>query len=155
MSKDWIFDADGITCGFRCAAVILRDGKVLLQCDGRNEYALPGGHVKAGETGAEAVKRELQEELEADVCITRMLWSEECFWQWGERRMHTLSFYYLAHPADENTLKDDGAFHPQRDNETIQVGWVPVTELENLTVYPEFLKERINDLEPGHFITRA
>lgn len=153
MSKDWIFDADGVGCAFRCAAVIIRDGKVLLQRDG-NEYALPGGHVRAGETGAEAVKRELQEELGADVRIGQMLWSEECFWRWGERQMHTLSFYYLAEPADENALQDDGAFHPQKDNEKIQAGWVPVTELSGLTVYPAFLKERIHDLKPGHFITR-
>ena len=153
MSKDWIFDADGVGCGFRCAAVIIRDGKVLLQRDG-SEYALPGGHVRAGETGAEAVRRELLEETGADICVGRMLWSEECFWHWGERQMHTLSFYYLAQPANENILRDDGEFHPQKDDHKIQVGWVPAEELPNLTVYPEFLKERINDLQPGHFITR-
>ena len=153
MSKDWIFDADGVGCGFRCAAVIIRSGKVLLQRDG-SEYALPGGHVRAGETGAEAVRRELLEETGADVCVGRMLWSEGCFWRWGERQMHTLAFYYLAQPANENILQDDGEFHPQKDDHKIQVGWVPVEELPNLTVYPEFLKERINDLQPGHFITR-
>lgn len=51
-----------------CEMIFVRDGKVLLSKrgtikHGAGTWALPGGHVKAGETAAEAVIRETREEL--------------------------------------------------------------------------------------------
>ncbi|MBR6570487.1 MAG: NUDIX domain-containing protein [Clostridia bacterium] len=154
MERDWLFHTDGAICNFRCAGLVIRNGKVLLQRDG-DEYALIGGHVKVGETGSEAVIREFWEELGVQIRIEKMLWSEECFWTWQEKLSHTISFYYLAQLEDDSAISDDGAFQPQLDNPRVEIGWVPVDELKRLTVYPEFLKQRIEDLEPGHFITRA
>ncbi len=154
MAKDWLFQTEEGVCNFRCAAVIIRNKKVLLQRDG-DEYALIGGHVQMGETGAEAVKREFEEELGVRIRCGEPLWTEECFWEWKGKRNHTLSFYYPADFCDDSSLEDDGCFHPQKDNPRIEVGWVPIEELGSLTVYPEFLKQRIHDLKPGHMITRA
>ena len=154
MGKDWHFRSEDHICSFRCAAVIIRDGKVLLQRDG-DEYALVGGHVQIGETGMEAVVREFREETGAAIQCKQMLWTEECFWAWKGKQMHTLSFYYLADFCEKNAFLDDGLFHPQNDNPCIKIGWVPIEMLEQLTVYPPFLKQQIKDLKPGHFITRA
>ncbi len=154
MPQDWLFQTENGTCEFRCAALLLRDGKVLLQRSG-GEYALPGGHVQHGETGEAAVKREFQEELGVDIRCQRMLWSEELFWIRKGKLTHMLSFYYLAELVDENALPDEGAFWPMKANANVEMGWVPVEQIADLTVYPEFLKERINDLRPGHFITWA
>jgi 8-oxo-dGTP diphosphatase len=53
------------------SAAILRDGKVLVVRRARKPalklYTLPGGVVEAGETLAEAVKREVREETALDV----------------------------------------------------------------------------------------
>ena len=50
MEKDWIFTTDGYICELRTAAVFVKENKVLVQRErGGSEYALPGGHVKAGE----------------------------------------------------------------------------------------------------------
>lgn len=154
MAQDWLFKTEEGTCDFRCAGVIIRNGKVLLQRD-RGEYALIGGHVQLGETGEEAVVREWKEELGVNIRCRRMLWTEECFWEWQGRMTHTLSFYYLADFCDGSDFPDDGQFRPQRDNPRIEIGWVPVEQLDGLTVYPEFLKRQIHELKPGHFITRA
>ena len=154
MPRDWIFKSEEGNCGFRCAGVIIRNGKVLLQRD-NGEYALVGGHVQIGETGEEAVVREFKEELGVSIQCKRMLWTEECFWDWQGRLTHTLSFYYLAAFSEHSDFPDDGRFHPQKDNTRIQIGWVPLGELENLTVYPAFLKQQIDGLKPGHFITRV
>ena len=154
MAQDWLFRSEEGTCSFRCAAVIIRNGKVLLQRD-LGEYALIGGHVQMGETGAEAVEREFQEELGVEIRCQRMLWTEECFWEWKGRLNHTLSFYYLADFCEGSDFPDDGCFHPQKDNQRVEIGWVPIAELDDIIVYPEFLKQRIHDLKPGHFITRA
>lgn len=154
MAIDWLFSTEEGTCNFRCAGVIIRDGKVLLQRE-NDEYALVGGHVQLGETGEEAVVRELQEELGASILCERILWTEECFWTWKGKMTHTLSFYYLAEFCTDNALPDDGCFRPQRDHPNVEIGWVPIEQLKGMTVYPAFLKERIHDLKPGHFITRA
>lgn len=154
MARDWLFRLEEGTCNFRCAGVIIRNGKVLLQRDG-NEYALVGGNVQLGETGEEAVIREFQEELGLSIRCERMLWTEECFWEWRGKLTHTLSFYYLADFCDQNSFADDALVLPQRDNPRIEIGWVPLESLNSLTVYPEFLKQRIFDLKSGHFITRA
>ena len=153
MALDWFFNTEEGACDFRCAAVIVRDGKVLVQRD-NGEYALVGGHVQVGETGEEAVVREFREELGANIRCLRMLWSEECFWTWKGRLTHTISFYYLAEFCENSHLVDDGCFHPQKDNPRIEIGWLTLDELERSTVYPVFLKDEIYRLKPGHFVQR-
>lgn len=62
MSKDINFKADDYTFSVRTVGVTVRDGKVLLQRekDG-NEYALPGGTIKLGETSQETLMREYKD----------------------------------------------------------------------------------------------
>jgi len=155
MPQDWLFRTEEGTCDFRCAAVIIRNGKVLLQRDG-NEYAMIGGHVQVGETGEQAVVREFEEELGVKIRCQRMIWVEESFWSWKGKQNHTLSFYYLAEPCDENSLPAEGQFIHQKDNPQIEIGWKEIDSLHELTVYPAFVKQEIQQLSPGirHFVSR-
>lgn len=153
MAKDWLFKGENWLCDLRTAGVLIRDGKLLVQRDKNGaEYALPGGHVQVGETTENALKREFGEEMGIDIHITRLLWTEECFWHWNGRQMHNLCFYYLI----EGALADDG-FHPHRDNDQVEYGFIPLNEIQNITLYPAFLKEQIFALKdhPQHFITYA
>ena len=155
MSQDWLFRIEEGTCDFRCAAVIIRNGKVLLQRDG-NEYAMIGGHVQVGETGEQAVVREFEEELGVKIRCQRMIWVEESFWSWKGKQNHTLSFYYLAEPCAGDGLPADGQLLPQRDNPRVEIGWVSMDELHDLTLYPAFIKQEIGQFSPGirHFVSR-
>ncbi len=66
-TADYIFDV-------RTVGVLVRDGKILIQRDqDGNEYALPGGHVKLGETTAEGLVREYKEETGADIRPLQLL----------------------------------------------------------------------------------
>ena len=50
-NQDWLFATDEYICDLRTVAVLVKDNKVLVQRDkDGNEYALPGGHIKIGET---------------------------------------------------------------------------------------------------------
>ena len=51
MNKDWMFVVDNNICDVRTVGVLIRNGKILVQRDRNgNEFALPGGHVRIGET---------------------------------------------------------------------------------------------------------
>ena len=71
MEKDWLFRTDEYICDLRTVGVLVRDGKLLVQRE-RNgsEYALPGGHVKIGETTADGLIREYKEETGVDISLT-------------------------------------------------------------------------------------
>lgn len=156
--QDWIFDTDTCRCDLRSAGVLLQDGKVFLQRSaGGSEYALPGGHVRAGETTEHALLREWQEEMGVRVVCDRLLWVEECFWQQGGRQMHNLCFYYLIHLADGEALPDTGAFVPHRDNARVEAGYLSAEKLQEQVVYPDFLKTQLHalPLHPVHMVTEA
>ena len=64
MNKDWAFADDKYTCELRTAGVLIKNNMILVQRDkDRNEYALPGGHIKIGETLEDDLVREMMEEM--------------------------------------------------------------------------------------------
>lgn len=156
--KDWLFRTDEYICDLRTVGVLVRCGKLLVQRDRHgSEYALPGGHVRIGETTAEGLVREFREETGADIQVGRLLWTEECFWSWNGTQAHNIAFYYLVELADGQLIPDTGDFVPHRDNEKVVIGWLPIDKLSDVTIYPEFIREQIHHLEdtPRHFVTRA
>ena len=156
MKKDWLFSDDDSVCNYRVAGVLIRDGKLLVQRekDGA-EYALPGGHVQSGETSAETLTREYSEETGADIVCERLIWVEECFWKWGKKDAHTLNFYYLISLKNDRDIPD-GYFAPQKDNDNVVLEWLSFDELAAVTVYPEFLTDKIRNIADGieHFVLR-
>lgn len=156
MDKDWFFATDDYICDLRTVAVFLRDNKVLVQRekDGK-EYALPGGHVKIGETLEEGLIREMREEMGIDILCRRLIWSEECFWEWHGRKVHGIAFYYLVEFAENAEVFAKDAFVSQKDNENVLVGWLPISALKDVVIYPAFLKEEIFHLDEPmkHFVS--
>ena len=158
MDKDWLFSSDEYTCDLRTAAVLVKDNRILVQRekDG-NEYALPGGHIKIGETLEDGLLRETMEEMGVKIECDRLLWSEEVFWEWNGRQYHTIAFYYLVHLCDGYEIPDNGEFISQKDNCNVVLGWMPIEELQNVTIYPEFLKKEVYNLNDSmkHFASRG
>ena len=156
MDKDWFFATDDYICDLRTVAVFLRDNKVLVQRekDGK-EYDLPGGHVKIGETLEEGLIREMREEMGIDILCRRLIWSEECFWEWHGRKVHGIAFYYLVEFAENAEVFAKDAFVSQKDNENVLVGWLPISALKDVVIYPAFLKEEIFHLDEPmkHFVS--
>jgi mutator protein MutT len=86
-----------IAPGVGCGAAILRDGKLLLvkrrRAPEAGHWNLPGGKVDFGETVADAVKREIREEVGLDIDLLRMLGIVEMV---GIDDQHWVSPIYLA-----------------------------------------------------------
>ena len=158
MEKDWLFATDEYIFDLRMVAVLIKDDKILVQRD-RNgsEYALPGGHIKIGETLENGLIREIMEEMGVQIECRRLLWSEECFWEWNGKQVHNISFYYLIKLCDDFEIPDNGEFVSQKDNCNVVIGWMPIDQLQNITIYPEFLKKEIYHLnEPiKHFVSKG
>lgn len=77
------------------AAVIVSDGKIFATQRGYGEFKggweFPGGKIEAGETSETALKREIWEELETEICVGKLIdtieydyptfhLSMDCFW---------------------------------------------------------------------------
>lgn len=158
MNKDWIFTTEEYTCDLRVAAVLVKGNKILVQRekDG-NEYALPGGHVKIGEALEAGLIRETMEEMGVQIECKKLLWSEECFWEWNGRQAHNISFYYCVELCHGFEIPDTGEFVSQKDNCNVVIGWMPIEQLQNVTIYPEFLKEEIGYLNGPmkHFVSKG
>jgi len=153
--KDWLFQDENSIFNFRSTGILQRGGKLFVQRekDGA-EYALPGGHVQHGETSEKAMVREFKEETHADILCNRLVWVEEVFWKWGAKAAHTIVFYYLISLKKETDIPDE-FFESHKDNCNVVLEWVEIDDLENLTIYPAFIKEKIANISESieHFIT--
>jgi len=146
MQKDWLFSDENNVCHFRTAGILLRNNKILVQREkDSNEYALPGGHVYIGETSEKTLVREFKEETGADILCDRLAWVEEFFWKCGDKDAHGICFYYLISLKEESDIPDD-YFESQKDNCEILLMWVSIDEMKKLTIYPEFIKEKIDNI---------
>ena len=157
IEKDWLFSSDEYICDLRTVGVLVKNNRVLVQRDKNgSEYALPGGHIKIGETLEAGLVREYKEETGVDIKVKRLLWSEECFWEWNGKLAHNIAFYYLIEESDGCKISDNVEFVSHKDNCNVVIGWMDIEELKSIIVYPEFLKEEIYDLdgEVKHFISK-
>ena len=156
--SEWLFHSGNQICDLRAVGLLVRDGKLLVQKERNgNEYALPGGHIRVGESTEEGLVREYMEETGAAIQIKRLLWTEECFWSWNGRSAHSIAFYYLIELCEGFDIPDSDEFMAHKDNEGIVLGWIPFARLSEITIYPSFVREEIDRLDGPikHFVTRA
>jgi 8-oxo-dGTP diphosphatase len=118
-------------------AIAVDDDQILLVRRGRGpaqgEWSIPGGRVEAGETLAEAVVRELEEETGlGGVCDGLAGWVERV----GDGYHYViLDFYVTVIEGAEPTAGDDAA----------EAAWVPLSDVADLRLtegLAEFLHDR-------------
>src|SRR5713101_6580097 len=80
------------------ALIVNKQGKILLVKSHKwfDRYTLPGGHIEVGETMAEAVKREVHEEVGLDVEVEEMLLIQEAIFTpefWKKKHFIFIDFF--------------------------------------------------------------
>jgi len=118
----------------RLAGVAVRGDKILLvkhERDGRQYFLLPGGGLEWGETCAEGLAREFEEELSLKVKVGPLLFLNESIEPRGRRHILNLTFRVRIMGGD---------LRLHADCRLKAVEWVSRQDLMKRTFYPEIRK---------------
>ncbi|TMD79676.1 MAG: NUDIX domain-containing protein, partial [Chloroflexi bacterium] len=124
---------------FRVAAVIIRDGHVLLQhAVQQGHWFLTGGRAELRESTAETITREIREELGIEVRVERLLWVVENFFELAEILHHELGLYFLVSIPDDAYLNNSGQSFIKTDADAgaeLVFQWHPLDKLAAAPFY--------------------
>jgi len=143
------FDQGNRRFNYRIAGVAIHNDSVLLhRADYDSFWTLPGGRAEHGESAEQTLKREMREELETDVHVDRLLWIVENFFEYDAVSYHELALYFLIRFPERSAPLRAEAFDRTDGDVLFKFRWFPVRrdDLEELTVFPAFLRRGLADL---------
>jgi ADP-ribose pyrophosphatase YjhB (NUDIX family) len=126
--------------------VIILDGALLVN-HGRNVktgeryYALPGGHIDPGESSQQAVGREIEEELQAQVTVGGLMFVSESIYPGrheDDGQRHELVLYFSANLDSTLNQRDGAILSPEADKEFV---WLPLADLPSANLLPRTIKD--------------
>ncbi len=125
----------------RVRGIIIDNGKILLMYrykNGMEYWVVPGGGIEEGENEIEALKREMKEETNYDVQVGKRVFDD---------KYNGVDIGYFLIDKFEGELELGGPEKEQTSQENVySPRWVDVSVLNELTLYPEKLKEKIFQL---------
>lgn len=131
---------------YRVAAVWIENGHILLHKQTKESYwALPGGRAEMLEDSKSCLAREMAEELGAAVSASQLLWVTENFFTYNAKKYHEIGFYYKVEPVDGVCHYRQGPFFGP-EGERLTYEWVPLDEIAQVQLYPEFLRSALAQL---------
>jgi ADP-ribose pyrophosphatase YjhB (NUDIX family) len=129
---------------YRVAGVAIHDGAVLLHRSEHEDFwTLPGGRCELLERSDDALCREMAEELGADVMVQRLLWIVENFFEYDAAHCHEMGLYFLMRFNGEPPGSGGEPFIGHEGDPPLIFQWFPLETLGDMTIYPTFLKERL------------
>ncbi|CYU72445.1 TPA: NUDIX domain-containing protein [Streptococcus suis] len=123
--------------GVRATALIIKDGKIFLTKDSKGRYYTIGGAVEVNEVAADAVVREVKEELGVDSRVNKLAFVVENKFTQEGIDFHNIEFHFIVEPIGE--IPEEMI----EDNLKQACEWIDVDKLVNLDVVPVFLAEEL------------
>ena len=122
------------------AAIIIKDDSVFATQRGYGEFQgwwdFPGGKMEAGESPQEALKREIREELDADVLVKELLETVE----WDYPNFHLTMHCFICSLLSESIHLNEHEAATWLNLENLRsVKWLPADEIL-LDKIAEYLK---------------
>lgn len=138
---DWRFQC-------RVAGIAVDEGRVLLHhADFEDFWTFPGGRAELSEPLAAGLRREMQEELETEVIVERLLWVVENFFTYDGKAYHELGFYFLMTLPPDSPIRAATAPFVREDGTTQLIfQWHPIEVLERMRLFPAFLRRALRAL---------
>lgn len=135
---------------YRIVGVAVHENAVLLhQAEGEDFWTFPGGRAEFGESAEQTLKREMKEELDADVEVIRLLWFVENFFIHAGRQYHEIGLYFLMRfPTASQYLVQPGPFRGQEEAVKLTFQWFSrqTDVLSELPLLPSFLPSALQEL---------
>ena len=112
------------------AAITIKDGQVFATQRGYGEFQgwweFPGGKMEAGESPREALKREIREELEAEIEVGELLETVE----WDYPNFHLTMHCFVCRLLSESLHLNEHEAATWLTHETLRsVKWLPADEI--------------------------
>lgn len=136
---------------FRVAALIWREGRILIHRAVSDPFwALPGGRVEFHEAAAEALAREIEEELGSGSTIGPLRLLIENFFELGGRKAHELGFYYdVELHAPPPMIENEIVYRGAEDNVGLEFRWALPEQLSGFDLKPAALIPLITQTPSG------
>ena len=127
------------------AMLVVRNGNKLLFSRGfdtgkKEAFLRPlGGHVEFGETGAETIRREMQEEVGCDALDVWFVSAVENLFTYNGKQQHEIILMYEGRLADESLYAKANFSFMEGERKT-EARWFSKedVEKEGLAIYPPF-----------------
>ena len=112
------------------AAITIKDGQVFATQRGYGEFQgwweFPGGKMEAGESPQEALKREIREELDAEIEVKELLETVE----WDYPNFHLTMHCFICGLLSESLHLNEHEAATWLTHETVRsVKWLPADEI--------------------------
>lgn len=127
----------------RAVALVIHNDKLLImhRKNSSEYYTFPGGGIDEGETNEQAAIREIFEETSVVIEIEKQVY--ELHFANGDTHYYFLGRYIEGEPALQFGTGEYIANKLGFNKYTPQ--WIPVDELNDLTLYPLAVRDRITD----------
>ena len=112
------------------AAIIIKDGHIFATQRGYGEFQgwweFPGGKMEVGESPQEALRREINEELDADIQVNELLETVE----WDYPNFHLTMHCFICNLLSESMHLNEHEAATWLTHETLRsVKWLPADEI--------------------------
>ncbi|MCY4113579.1 MAG: NUDIX domain-containing protein [Chloroflexi bacterium] len=128
------------------ALAVIRDGSRLLVRrytgpDGGRYYRPLGGAIEFGERAAQAVKREILEEIAAEIDQVRHLTTVENIFERDGERAHQIEFLFEAQLVDRSLYRAELINGTESSGKRIEAVWLDLSQPLDGPLYPRGLRK--------------